>query len=234
MFLDGTLYTVRANTQFIVSPPRAAAPAGAPPTSTIQMEYGWVEPQHRQPSPAQVKTPGAVARVHQDSEAFVTFDSGSNRGRFGALRGGMELAVQGRSERARSASSSRWCRPATCSPSRSAAGAARAARAGRQPELDLDRAASLVLSWQPVARVGPLCPPGVAQPSLRRQHHRRREPRQDRRPPSACAARGPSCGASPPTAKDGSQGPWSPAAAASASPRCTPAAARRRNDPPAA
>ncbi|HEV2844046.1 MAG TPA: hypothetical protein VG477_04300, partial [Thermoanaerobaculia bacterium] len=40
MFLDGTLYTVRPNTQFIVSA-SSAGPGGAQEQS-IQMEYGWV------------------------------------------------------------------------------------------------------------------------------------------------------------------------------------------------
>src|ERR1700743_3517642 len=44
MFLDGTLYTVRANTQFVISPGGAApgGSGGAGGDQTIQMEYGWV------------------------------------------------------------------------------------------------------------------------------------------------------------------------------------------------
>ncbi len=67
MFLDGTLYTVRPNTQFIVSAGRAAAGGEQ---QTIEMEYGWVDMNTAQ-STSQVKTPNAVARIQQDSEAFV-------------------------------------------------------------------------------------------------------------------------------------------------------------------
>src|SRR5258708_5570253 len=81
IFLDGTLYTVRANTQFVISSagsgpasgsgsgaaPGSATPAGQP----IQMEYGWVN--LNTPSrPSQGKTPRALARVRRDSAAFVT------------------------------------------------------------------------------------------------------------------------------------------------------------------
>jgi hypothetical protein len=98
MFTDGTLYTVRANTQFIVS--RGSGDAGSPASSSgggeqaIQMKYGWVD-LNTASRGSEVKTPGATARVNQDSEAFVTFDKDSNRGRFGAFRGGMELATPG-------------------------------------------------------------------------------------------------------------------------------------------
>jgi hypothetical protein len=102
MFADGTLYTVRANTQFIVSRGSGEASPGVlggfsgsgGGEQAIQMKYGWVE-LNTASRGSQVKTPGATARVNQDSEAFVTFDKESNRGRFGAFRGGMELATPG-------------------------------------------------------------------------------------------------------------------------------------------
>lgn len=92
MFLDGTLYTVRPNTQFIVSA-SSAGPGGAREQS-IQMEYGWVNLSTSSKS-SNIKTPGAVARVKESSEAFVAVDKATNRGRFGAVRGGMELAAKG-------------------------------------------------------------------------------------------------------------------------------------------
>lgn len=91
MFLDGTLYTVRPNTQFIVSAGRPAAGGGE---QTIEMEYGWVDMNTAQ-STSNVKTPNAVARVQQDSEAFVTVDKGSTDGRFGAVTGAVEVAAKG-------------------------------------------------------------------------------------------------------------------------------------------
>jgi hypothetical protein len=58
------------------------------------MEYGWVDLYTAQQS-SDVKTPGALARVREDSEAFVSVDKESNRGRFGAVTGGIELSSQG-------------------------------------------------------------------------------------------------------------------------------------------
>jgi hypothetical protein len=93
MFVDGTLYTVRPNTQFIVS--MGSAAAGGSTEQTIEMEYGWVNLSTSEKSGSNVKTPGAMARVQQDSDAFVSVDKDSNQGRFGALRGTMELASKG-------------------------------------------------------------------------------------------------------------------------------------------
>jgi FecR protein/Glucodextranase, domain B len=92
MFLDGTLYTVRPNTQFMVSAGRPSA--GGADDQAISMEYGWVDLNTAQGA-SNVKTPGAVARVKQDSEAFVAVDKNSSQGRFGAFSGGIELSAKG-------------------------------------------------------------------------------------------------------------------------------------------
>lgn len=89
MFQDGTLYTVRPNTQFIVSPGSGGAGGGA--EQSIEMKYGWVNLSTSQSS-SNVKTPGATARVKESSEAYVSVDKGTSQGRFGAYRGGMELS----------------------------------------------------------------------------------------------------------------------------------------------
>jgi cbb3-type cytochrome oxidase subunit 3 len=89
MFQDGTLYTVRPNTQFIVSPGSGGAGGGA--EQSIEMKYGWVNLSTSQSS-SNVKTPGATARVKESSEAYVSVDKGTSQGRFGAYRGSMELA----------------------------------------------------------------------------------------------------------------------------------------------
>ncbi|MEA2599751.1 MAG: hypothetical protein QOF89_743 [Acidobacteriota bacterium] len=93
MFVDGTLYTVRPNTQFIVSTGSAAS--GGSTEQAIEMEYGWVNLSTSDKSGSNVKTPGAMARVKQDSDVFVAVDKGSSQGRFGALRGAMELSSKG-------------------------------------------------------------------------------------------------------------------------------------------
>lgn len=92
MFLDGTLYTVRPNTLFMVSAGRPSA--GGTDDQAISMEYGWVDLNTSQGA-SNVKTPGAVARVKQDSEAFVAVDKNSSQGHFGAFSGGIELSAKG-------------------------------------------------------------------------------------------------------------------------------------------
>jgi hypothetical protein len=92
MFNDGTLYTVRPNTQFIVSP--ASSGSGGAPEQSIEMEYGWVNLSTSSRS-SNVKTPGAVAQVKESSEAYVAVDKGTSQGRFGAYRGGMQLSSSG-------------------------------------------------------------------------------------------------------------------------------------------
>jgi hypothetical protein len=91
VFLDGTLYTVRPNTLFMVSGRAGSEDAGE---QSISMEYGWVDLNTGQGT-SNVKTPGAVARVKQESEAFVTVEKGSSQGRFGAFTGGIELSANG-------------------------------------------------------------------------------------------------------------------------------------------
>jgi hypothetical protein len=93
MFQDGTLYTVRPNTQFIVS--ASSTRAGGAAEQSIQMDYGWVNLSTSHNSTSNVRTPGAMARVREDSEAFVTVDKTSSEGRFGAYRGSMELSSRG-------------------------------------------------------------------------------------------------------------------------------------------
>lgn len=90
-FAGGALYTVRPNTQFLVSGSLASGGRGQ---QAIEMEYGWVDLYTAQQS-SDVKTPGALARVREDSEAFVSVDKESNRGRFGAVTGGIELSSHG-------------------------------------------------------------------------------------------------------------------------------------------
>jgi hypothetical protein len=92
MFVDGTLYTVRPNTQFIVS---AGSPGTGKPEQSITMKYGWVNLSTSPKSSSNVRTPGALARVKEASEAFVTVDKETSQGRFGAYSGGMELSSKG-------------------------------------------------------------------------------------------------------------------------------------------
>jgi len=90
MFVDGTLYTVRPNTMFVVT--RTRTGAGGAGEQSIRMDYGWVN-LNTSEKPGKVSTPGAEARVAQQSEASVSYDQATAAGRFAALRGGMEVAT---------------------------------------------------------------------------------------------------------------------------------------------
>ena len=89
VFADGTFYTVRANTQFIVASVRGADGGEG---QSIRMDYGWVDLSTRA-KPSQVATPGVEAHVRESSEAFVSYDRTAGQGRFGAVRGGLDLAA---------------------------------------------------------------------------------------------------------------------------------------------
>lgn len=148
MFQDGTLYTVRPNTQFIVSP-ASAGPGGAPEQS-IEMKYGWVNLSTSQSS-SNVKTPGAVARVKESSEAFVAVDKGTSQGRFGAYRGSMELASKGGLTRAVGALQQVVQTGDLLSEPKPMPGKPEPVEPVDDLLLDLDASKRLVLAWQPVA-----------------------------------------------------------------------------------
>lgn len=147
VFMDGTLYTVRKNTQFIVSNSHSAP--GQPNEQAIQMEYGWVDLNTYQ-SGSQVKTPGAVARVHQDSEAFVTYDKESNSGRFGALRGGMDLSSKGGTSRQVGELQQVEQTGELLTEAAPLPGRPEPTDPADNIDLDLARQRSLVLAWKPV------------------------------------------------------------------------------------
>ncbi|MCL4838805.1 MAG: FecR domain-containing protein [Thermoanaerobaculia bacterium] len=96
VFLDGTLYTVRPNTLFLVT--RTRAGAGQPGSQTIAMQYGWVNLNTAQRG-SRVTTPRAEARVAEQSEAVVAYDERAGEGRFAAYRGSVEVASSTGTER---------------------------------------------------------------------------------------------------------------------------------------
>jgi hypothetical protein len=147
MFADGTLYTVRPNTQFIVTPNNIG---GGSAEQAIEMEYGWVNLSTPEKSGSNVKTPGAMARVREDSDAFVSVDKSSNQGRFGATRGAMELSsksgltreIKGLQQVVQTGDLLSEPKPLPAPPAQS------------EPDdnlaLDLDQTRKLVLAWTPV------------------------------------------------------------------------------------
>jgi cbb3-type cytochrome oxidase subunit 3 len=161
MFQDGTLYTVRPNTQFIVSP-GSAGPGGAP-EQTIEMKYGWVNLSTSQSS-SNVKTPGAVARVKESSEAFVAVDKGTSQGRFGAYQGSMELASSGGLTRQVAAFQEVVQTGGLLSEPRQMPARPEPVEPVDDLLLDLDSTKRLVLSWAPV--------PGAARYALQVSRNR--------------------------------------------------------------
>jgi hypothetical protein len=87
VFLDGTLYTVRPNTLFVVARSSRSL-SGA--EQTIRMEYGWVNLNTAQRT-SRIATPKAEARIGQESEASVVFDRESKLGRYVSFRGTVEV-----------------------------------------------------------------------------------------------------------------------------------------------
>jgi hypothetical protein len=147
MFLDGTLYTVRPNTQFIVSP---GTPGSNRAEQSIEMEYGWVNLSTSPKSTSNVRTPGAVARVKQDSEAFVAVDKGTSQGRFGAYRGAMELASKGGLTREVKALQQVVQTGDLLSEPRVLPGRPELIEPADNRALDLEQTKRLVLAWDPV------------------------------------------------------------------------------------
>lgn len=146
MFNDGTIYTVRPNTQFIVSSARTAE---GREEQAIQMEFGWVDLSTSQGT-GNVKTPNAVARVEQDSEAFVAVDPKSSQGRFGAFRGGIELTAKGGMKREVKALEQVVQTGDLLSGAAPLPGRPSLVTPADNVDLDLDRVPQVALTWDPV------------------------------------------------------------------------------------
>jgi hypothetical protein len=149
LFADRSLYTVRPNTQFIVS---ATANGSGDQDQTIEMEYGWVD-LSTTAHPNNVKTPGAEARVQHDSEAFVTFDKSSKKGRYGALRGGMDVESKGGLRRTVQKFQQVVQTGDLLSEPQAVPNRPQPLEPADNLEIDPGRVQRLVLAWQPVAGV---------------------------------------------------------------------------------
>ncbi|HXU33279.1 MAG TPA: FecR domain-containing protein [Thermoanaerobaculia bacterium] len=153
VFADGTFYTVRANTQFIVSSVRGADGGEG---QSIRMDYGWVDLSTRT-KPSQVATPGAQAHVRESSEAFVSYDRAAGQGRFGAVRGGLDLASSTGLKRSVGELEQVVQSGGQLSAAERLPGAPRLSEPADQAEVDfdpaLDRRATdkLALGWEPVS-----------------------------------------------------------------------------------
>ncbi|MGH2670137.1 MAG: FecR domain-containing protein, partial [bacterium] len=85
MFGDGTLYTLRSDTLFLVSA-RTAGEQGR----RVALQYGWIDLNTARTS-SKVSTPQAEAVVGMQSEAVVSYDETKREARFSTYRGSMEV-----------------------------------------------------------------------------------------------------------------------------------------------
>ena len=144
MFADGTLYTVRPNTSFVVS----ATGNGAGRERTIAMDYGWVN-LNTANRPARVSTPSAEARVREDSEAYVAYDAETERARFGAFRGSLEIAAGDQSATVAELQEAQQVR-GRLTPVRPLPARPQAVEPPDNFEIDAGANRELVLAWRPV------------------------------------------------------------------------------------
>ena len=150
IFADGSSYMVRPNTQFIVSPVRSG---GSEAEQSIEMAYGWVDLSTSDKS-SNVRTPRAVARVREKSEAYVAVDKETSRGRFGAYRGSVELSAKGGLKREIGALQQVVQTGDLLSEVRALPGRPETLNPGDNEILDLDHTRRLVLSWSAVPSAG--------------------------------------------------------------------------------
>jgi hypothetical protein len=87
MFTDGSLYTVRPDTLFLVS----ARAAGQQGEQAIELQYGWIN-LNTAAGGSKVQTPQAEAVIANESEAVVTYDGESKQARFASYRGEVTVA----------------------------------------------------------------------------------------------------------------------------------------------
>ena len=148
VFLDGTLYTVRPNTLFVVT--RQQAGVGTATEQAISMEYGWVNLNTAQRG-GRVNTPRAEARVARDTEAAVSFDKATSTARFAAYRGEVEVTSEAGLMRRIGALEQVTQVGALLSDAQKLPGAPLALEPGAGFETTLDGARELALAWEPVA-----------------------------------------------------------------------------------
>jgi hypothetical protein len=148
VFLDGTLYTVRPNTLFVVTRQRAGV--GTATEQTISMQYGWVNLNTAQRG-GRLTTPRAEARVARDTEATVSVDEATKTARFAAFRGELEVTSDAGMVRKLGALEQVTQTGSLLSEVNSLPPPPLLSEPGTGYETSLDGDRKLVLSWAPVA-----------------------------------------------------------------------------------
>ncbi len=147
VFLDGTLYTVRPNTLFLVTRERGGPDSGG--GQAIAMEYGWVNLDTAKRG-GRVSTPRAEARVGSDSEAAVSVDAGGGEARFTAYRGEVEVTSEAGITRRIGALEQVTQTGSLLAEAQPLPAAPFLLEPGSGLETSLDGQRELVLSWEPV------------------------------------------------------------------------------------
>ncbi|HVS02144.1 MAG TPA: hypothetical protein VMT16_05180 [Thermoanaerobaculia bacterium] len=152
MFADGTLYAARPNTLFLVNASQDGGGGAEGGEQSIELQYGWINLNTAHHG-SRVATPQAEARVEDESEAVVTYDSERNQASFTTYRGAMEVAAGGERRRVETLQ--------TLSQSDGALGAVNPLPAAPQlvepvenHDINLDARKELMLAWEPVPGVG--------------------------------------------------------------------------------
>lgn len=147
VFLDGTLYTVRPNTLFLVTRTRSFVGLGT--EQAISMEYGWVDLNTAQRG-GRVSTPSAEARVARDSEAAVAVDRATATARFTAFRGTVEVASASGATKSIGPLEEIGQKGDLLTDPRALPAAPQVLEPAPHLETSLDAGRRLVLSWEPV------------------------------------------------------------------------------------
>jgi len=88
MFFDGTLYTMRPGTLFVVN--QASGLTSRFGDRVIDLHYGWLNLSTGFRG-SEVSTPTALARVEQQTEASVSYDKARNESQFSTYRGSLNV-----------------------------------------------------------------------------------------------------------------------------------------------
>lgn len=149
MFTDGTVYTVNPNSSIVVTP---RAGGGDGDSQAVGLEYGLLDLATRD-NPTRVGTPEVEARVEQQTQAFVSYDQESRRGRIGAVRGQVVVEGEGGTRRLGDLEQVEQRQGALSHVSRLPAPPDLVAPRDKR-EFDAGRQSEIVLEWSPVAGAG--------------------------------------------------------------------------------
>ncbi len=146
MFLDGTLYRVRANSLVIVS--ASSAEVVGAETQDIELQYGWVN-LNTASSGSRVKTPGAAATISNEASAEVSYDAVGDEGRFASFQGAVDVKTEGGNERRVDELQMVRQKGESLSEAMVLPASPGLVRPSNFAEFDIDRLSEISLEWEP-------------------------------------------------------------------------------------